>query len=139
MQKLIKLNTTLANTCIWIATLMMCLFSNRKILDDTFSLFERVILDSNKLHLLPNHIYVKFDCIHINMMIGMSVKTNDAVKRVIERLMREIRRVPEQIYYHHLKGTIVLNLAEWHQVRRHLSSSQIWCPLYAYIYFLWIS
>jgi hypothetical protein len=75
------------------------LFFNGLKLEEQYSLSYYNILNGNMFHLLPNEIYIIFDCVDIRIIIGLAVKTNETIKAITTQLMQEIKKsIPEQLY-----------------------------------------
>jgi len=75
------------------------LFHNGQPLQDHSTVSQYNIHNGSICHLLPNQIYITFDCIDIKQIIGFSVRTSDTIQSIIGHLNLEIQKViPSQLY-----------------------------------------
>ena len=75
------------------------LFSNGTQLKDNRSLSHYDIRNGTICHLLPNHIFITFDCVDIRQIIEFSVDTNDTIQQIIQKLNQQIKKlVPDQLF-----------------------------------------
>ena len=75
------------------------LYSNGTKLEDNKVLTQYEIRNGTICHLLPNQIYITFDCVDIRQIIGFSVNTFHTIKQIIEQLKREIKKlIAEQLF-----------------------------------------
>ena len=75
------------------------LFCNGNKLENSKSLSQYEIRNGTICHLLPNQIYITFDCVDIRQIIGFSVNTSDTIQQIIGQLNQEIKKlIPEQLF-----------------------------------------
>lgn len=75
------------------------LFSNGIRLEDHNYLSYYNIHNGSICHLLPNEIYITFDCVDIRQILGFSVHTSHTIQTIIGQLNSEISKlIPEQLF-----------------------------------------
>ena len=80
-------------------TIDFSLFCNGTKLEDNKYLSQYDIRNGTICHLLPNQIFITFNCVDIRQIIGLSVRTSDTIREIIQQLNREIKKIiPEQLY-----------------------------------------
>lgn len=102
-----------ASTLLRTETNEVSLYFNGMKLDDNNTLSHYHIHSGSQLHLLPDLIYILFDCIDIKAIIGLSLKTSDTIGEAINKLIKEAKHhVTNKIYYEFFsqnRGSLFLN------------------------------
>ena len=75
------------------------LFCNGVKLEDHKHISQYSVRNGTICHLLPNEVYITFDCAEIRRIVSFSVRTEDTIGDVIRQLNCEIQKlIPEQLF-----------------------------------------
>lgn len=82
-----------------LTTTEFSLFCNGVKLEDHKQVSQYSFRSGTICHLLPNRVFIAFDCTDIRRIVGFSVRTEDTIADIILQLKAEIRKlIPEQLF-----------------------------------------
>lgn len=82
-------------------TLDVSLFYNGIQLKDNLPLSNYALSNGSQLHLFPRRIYVKFNCLAVGIIFGLTVNTAATIRNIIKEVRREIQQKTSKQHFQH--------------------------------------